>query len=127
MTKSTIPGLNALRATPVPRRATIVGVAPQARPPCPLCAAHYGDGGECDLGRPMASPHRKPVSTRYSGAQQDHLAVPVLQLTLTDIRARLDALTCDALRALDQGDVRRAKSLVQDARLLGRAISKHER
>ena len=25
---------------------------------CEPCAAHYGDGGQCDEGKPVASPHR---------------------------------------------------------------------
>jgi hypothetical protein len=33
------------------------GRAPRVRV-CPLCAAHYGDAGVCDEGKPASSPHR---------------------------------------------------------------------
>lgn len=65
---------------------------------------------------------------RYRGElQQDPLAVPAQELTLADIRASLFALTQDALEAIDQRDLRRAKALVRDVQLLGRAIRRLER
>lgn len=62
--------------------------------------------------------------------REDHLKMPARELTLADIRVKLQALTTDAIRALNAGtpaDLRRAKLLMLDAQLLGRAIRKHER
>lgn len=31
---------------------------------CALCLAHYGDNGQCDEGKPIASPHRKAAGAQ---------------------------------------------------------------
>ena len=36
---------------------------------CKACAAHYGDGGVCDEGKPMASPHRAAAALGRLGGK----------------------------------------------------------
>lgn len=34
---------------------------------CKACKPHYGDGGQCDEGKPVASPHRVDVTVSGGG------------------------------------------------------------
>ena len=36
---------------------------------CKACAAHYGDGGVCDEGKPMTSPHRAAAALGRLGGK----------------------------------------------------------
>lgn len=62
-------------ATPAP--AADPSPAPET---CTLCAVHYGDSAPCDEGKPVASPHRKPVeSVVVADEELGEVAIPDLE------------------------------------------------
>lgn len=70
--------------------------------PCAPCAAHYGDDGRCDEGKPVASPHRAPrVSARPTVGAAYWLRFgsvgwrPVVAVHVTETRVRFEFTTAN--------------------------------